>query len=203
MKYISDTWRWHNILGLTRPSLGLLSYSTIQPSPTPTLDYLGPLSSPQSLNLGSISDHSVLRPWTHLGLLEPFGHLDYMTLYGLFHLDSIILLPHSLTSTCIRLAPRIQCLYHSDLQVLSPIQSPQILYLAAARWGLEPFLSVLLSAFSHCLVTILYKPIYCSCSSLVWISHLVSSLPHHCPYTYALNSTCLSTAPPNLLIHPF
>ena len=60
--------------------------------------------------------------------------------------------------------------------------------------GLVPFLSTLLSAFSHCLVTILYKPIYRSCSSLVQISHLVSLscclIITPLSLNYALNFTC-------------
>ena len=40
------------------------------------------------------------------------------------------------------------------------------------RLGLVPFPSMPLLAFGHCLVTILYIPIHCSCSPLVWISRL-------------------------------
>ena len=86
--------------------------------------------------------------WSHLGSLRPFSHSDYMTLYGLFHLDSIISFPLSLTyPTCIRIALRIQCLHHSDLQVLPPIYLPWILYLTTtwtstfpehAALGLQP-----------------------------------------------------------------
>ena len=73
-----------------------LSYPRIQPSPTPTSDYLRPLGSPGSLNFSPVLDYLV-HPRSHLRWLRPLSHLDYMILYGLLHLDLIISLPLSLT----------------------------------------------------------------------------------------------------------
>ena len=184
-----------------------MSYSKIQPNSTPTLDYLRPLGSPRSLNFGPIIDYLVHQLQSHLRLLRPLGHLDYM--YDLiwtipFRLD------HLVTSV----------IYLSPLVLGLPLDSsvyttqtfgyyPPFIYpgsCTSLQFRLVPFLSMLLLAFGHCLVTTLYKPIHCSCSSPVQISHHVV-LSHPLITTSLTLYPCpqiplvLSTPSLNLLIH--
>ena len=102
-----------------------LSYPWIWPSPTPTLDYLGPLTSvpPQITRI-------IQTIWS-VGLS--------MTLYGLPHLDLIVLLScHSLTSTCTRLGLRDTVSMPLGSLGTAPHSFLRILYLAAARTSTFP-----------------------------------------------------------------
>ena len=106
-----------------------LSYPRIQPSPTPTLDYLGP----PWTTLDPLT--SVLPQITQITRTIRSLRLS-MTLYRLPHLNSIVSLPsHSLTSTCTRLTLRDPVLTPPGPSGTAPHSFLQILYLAGAQTG--------------------------------------------------------------------
>ena len=189
-----------------------MSYPWIWPSPTLTLDYLGPpwTTSVPSWTTWTTPDPPTLVPPRITQIVWTIWSVRVsITLYGLPHLDLIITLschsPHVLGSPL-----EIQCLHHSDLWVLPPIHSSGSCTLPQLR--LVPFPSTLLLVFGHCLCVILYKPRLCSTSTSVQIcilscSRLISlSLCHHLYIhvlqfhlsSWLLHSTFLSV-PPKLI----
>ena len=164
---LQETWpilfnrfeKWHTMV---------LSYPKNQPSPTLTSDYLSPprITQTTQFTLGPLTlipsqtTRTTLDPLTSvppqttwiIRTIRPLGLS--MTLYGLLHLDSIVLLScHSLNLTCTRLILRNPVSMPLGSSGTTPHSFLWILYLPTARTSTFP---------EHTAFGLRTLPLYCT-----------------------------------------
>ena len=132
----------------TRPFLFAVisqKLTKVQPRPQTTSVHLGPLGLLDSPSCPSQTTQSILGPPTSVPpratrIIRTIWSLRLsMTLYGLPHLDSIVLLPcHSLNLTCTRLALRDPVSTPLGSSGTAPHSFLWILYLAVAWTSTSP-----------------------------------------------------------------